>query len=78
MPVIDVNLKLSYRYAPENFQEVPVYVHRAALFFAGYGPPADANLDRVAKSPFVAFCSTESEKRGFHFPYKSMTYIGGH
>jgi hypothetical protein len=35
-------------------------------------------LGRVAKSPFVAFCSMESEKRGFRFPYKSMTYIAGH
>jgi len=27
-------------------------------------------FDRVAKSPFAAFCSSESEKRGFRFPYK--------
>jgi len=26
----------------------------------------------------VAFCSTESEKRGFHFPHESMTHIAGH
>jgi hypothetical protein len=35
-------------------------------------------LDRVAKSPGGIFCSTESEKCHFHFPYKSMTYIAGH
>ncbi len=36
------------------------------------------NHDMVAKSPFVAFCSTESEKCHFHFPCKSMTYVVGH
>jgi len=36
------------------------------------------NIDRVAKSSFVAFCSTGSEKCHFRFPYKSMTYITGH
>jgi hypothetical protein len=35
-------------------------------------------FDRVAKSPFVAFYSTESEKCHFRFPHKSMTYIAGH
>jgi hypothetical protein len=32
-----------------------------------------SSTDRVAKSPFVAFCLTESEKCHFRFPYKSMT-----
>jgi len=36
------------------------------------------NIDRVAKSPFLAFCSTESEKCYFRFPYESMTYDAGH
>jgi hypothetical protein len=35
-------------------------------------------LDRVAKSPFVAFCSTEIEKCHFRFPHKSMTCIASH
>ena len=38
----------------------------------------ETSIDRVAKSPFAAFCSSESEKRGFRFPYKSMTYSAGH
>jgi len=29
--------------------------------------------DRVAKSPSGTFCSTESEKRRFRFPHRSMT-----
>ena len=37
-----------------------------------------SEVDRVAKSPFVAFCSTENEKCHFRFPYRSMTYIVGH
>ncbi len=44
-----------------------------------HGRPCEViNLDRVAKSPSGTFCSSESEKRGFRFPYKSMTYISGH
>ena len=35
-------------------------------------------IDRVAKSPFAAFCSTESEKCHFRFPHKSRTYVAGH
>ena len=31
-------------------------------------------LDRVAKSPLLAFCSSESEKCHSRFPYKSMTH----
>jgi len=33
-------------------------------------------FDRVAKSPFAAFCSSESEKRGFRFPWRGalMTF----
>ena len=36
------------------------------------------NFCRVANSPFVAFCSTESEKCHFRFPYKSMIFIASH
>ena len=35
-------------------------------------------VDDFAKSPFMVFCSTESEKRRFHFPHKSMTYDARH
>ncbi len=35
-------------------------------------------VDMVAKSPFMAFCSTESEKRRFHFPHKSTTCVAHH
>ncbi len=34
--------------------------------------------NRVAKSPLLAFGSTEREKCHFPFPHKSMTYLHSH
>jgi hypothetical protein len=35
------------------------------------------NFDRVAKSPFAAFCSTETGKRGFRFPHGDSKVLAG-
>ena len=42
------------------------------------GEPFVAYMDEVVKSPSVAFLLTESEKRGFHFSYKSIAYVASH
>ncbi len=62
-----LQLKGSFRCGKENWQLIQ-----------SVGDSSVINSDRVVKSPFAAFCSSESEKCGFHFPYKSMTYNVSH
>jgi hypothetical protein len=40
-----------------------------------FTPKGHLIFNRVAKSPLLAFCSSESEKRGFHFPHEDCCYI---